>query len=52
LDQGNRDPETIGAILRTKALTDLVFHPVSKLVNSAHHNDPSNLVPVQTEFDF
>lgn len=52
LDPGNRDPVAIEAILRTKALSELVFHPVGKQVNSVRRNDPSNLVPVQLEFDF
>jgi putative SOS response-associated peptidase YedK len=52
LDPGNHDPEALGAILRNQALTDLVFHPVGKQVNSVQRNDPSNLAPVQLEFDF
>lgn len=52
LDSDNQDPEMLTMILHTKALTDLVFHPVTKQVNSVRNNDPSNIKPVQTEFDF
>jgi putative SOS response-associated peptidase YedK len=52
LDPDNHDPQKLGELLRTKALTDLIFHPVTKQVNSVRNNDPSNLTPVQTEFDF
>jgi hypothetical protein len=37
---------------RSDALTELVFHPVDKAVNSVRKNDPSNIKPVQTEFEF
>jgi putative SOS response-associated peptidase YedK len=52
LDPDNRDPNVLGSILQTNSLTDLVFHPVDKQVNSVRNNDPSNIKPVQTEFDF
>jgi putative SOS response-associated peptidase YedK len=52
LDPASNDPEAVSAILQSKALIDLVFHPVGKQVNSTQHNDPSNLKPVQLEFDF
>ena len=52
LDPKNHDPAALGAILQTRALTDLVFHPVAKRVNAVRNNDPSNIKPVQTEFEF
>jgi putative SOS response-associated peptidase YedK len=52
LDPDNRDPDALGSILQTNSLTDLVFHPVDKQVNSVRNNDPSNIKPVQTEFEF
>ena len=52
LDIDNRDPDALSSILQTNALTDLVFHPVDKQVNSVRNNDPSNIKPVQTEFEF
>jgi putative SOS response-associated peptidase YedK len=52
LDIDNRDPDALGSILQTNALTDLVFHPVAEQVNSVRNNNPSNIEPVQTEFEF
>jgi putative SOS response-associated peptidase YedK len=52
LDTENRDSDALSAILQTSSLTDLVFHPVAKHVNSVRNNDASNIKPVQTEFDF
>ena len=52
LDIDNRDPEALSAILQANVLTDLVFHPVDKQVNSVRNNDPSNIKPAQTEFEF
>ena len=52
LDPDHQDPQSLGEMLQTNALTDLVFHPVDKAVNSARKNDPSNIRPVQTEFEF
>lgn len=52
LDPHNKDTDQAQAILDNEVLTDLVFHPVSKQVNSVRNNDPSNLRPVQIEFDF
>lgn len=51
------DPEKKGtahaqAILENNVLTNLIFHPVSKQVNSVRNNETSNLRPVQIEFDF
>jgi putative SOS response-associated peptidase YedK len=48
----NHDPDALGAILRTRSLTDLVFHPVARQVNAVRNNDPSNIRPIQTEFEF
>lgn len=52
LDPGNHDPEALSGLLQSRSRTELVFHPVSTQINSAHVNDPSNIKPVQTEFDF
>ena len=52
LDPGCQDPQSLSAILRDHAITDLVFHPVDKAVNSVRKNDPSNIKPIQTEFEF
>lgn len=48
----NRDPNSLHLILQSKALTDLVFYPVANQVNSVRNSDPSNIQPVQIEFDF
>jgi putative SOS response-associated peptidase YedK len=52
IDPGNRDPDALGSILQNNSLTDLVFHSVAKQVNSVRNNDPSNIMPVQTQFEF
>jgi putative SOS response-associated peptidase YedK len=52
LDSENQDSDGLQGLLQAHAVTDLVFHPVSKQVNSARTNDPSNIKPIQTEFDF
>lgn len=52
LDIDNRDPDALSSILQTNSLTDLVFHPVANQVNAVRNNDPSNIEPVQTEFEF
>jgi putative SOS response-associated peptidase YedK len=52
LDSENQDSDGLQALLQAHAVTDLVFHPVSKQVNSVRTNDPSNIKPIQTEFDF
>lgn len=52
LDPGSHDAKALSTILQTRALTDLVFHPVARQVNSVRNNDPSNIKPVQTEFEF
>ena len=52
LDPKNHNPDALSAILQTRYLTELVFHPVAKQVNAARINDPSNIHPVQTEFEF
>jgi putative SOS response-associated peptidase YedK len=49
LDPDHRDPEALNAILQTRSLADLVFHPVTQQVNSVRNNDPSNIEPVQPE---
>jgi putative SOS response-associated peptidase YedK len=52
LDPDTHDLETLTTLLQTKFLTDLVCHPVGKQVNSVRNNDPSNIRPVQAEFEF
>ncbi|MDA8141618.1 MAG: SOS response-associated peptidase [Desulfobacteraceae bacterium] len=52
LDTELHDPEVLLALMQTQCLTDIVFHPVSRQVNTVSHNDPSNVKPVQMEFDF
>lgn len=52
LDPDNDDKDSLNNILRTKAVTELVYHPVTKQVNSVRNNDPSNLKPIQIEFNF
>ncbi len=52
LDPQVQDSDRLNYILHFCAVTDFIFHPVSMRVNSARHNDPSNIRPVQTEFDF
>jgi putative SOS response-associated peptidase YedK len=45
LDPDCHDPDALNAILKGKALTALIFHPVAKQVNAVRHNDPSNIEP-------
>ncbi len=52
LDPENQTLDALAPILQNRALTELVFHPVAKQVNSVRNNDPPNITPVQTEFDF
>jgi putative SOS response-associated peptidase YedK len=52
LDTENQETKSLCEILNTKTITDLIFHPVSKQVNPVRNNNPSNLKPVQTEFEF
>lgn len=52
LDPDNSDRDSLNNILQTKAVTDLIYHPVTKQVNLVRNNDPSNLKPIQTEFEF
>jgi putative SOS response-associated peptidase YedK len=52
LDPGCNDTQLLSNMLLTEALTDMVFHPVGQQVNAVRHNDPSNLKPIQTEFEF
>ena len=52
LDPENNNMAALGDMLRTRAVTDLVFHSVDKQVNTVRNNDPTNLKPIQTEFDF
>jgi putative SOS response-associated peptidase YedK len=46
LDSDNRNADSISEILHTRSITDLVFYPVTKQVNSVSNNDPSNIKPI------
>ena len=52
LSHENSDLNALNSILQDNVVSDLVYHPVAKQVNSAKNNDPSNVKPVQIEFDF
>jgi putative SOS response-associated peptidase YedK len=52
LDSATTQPEPLQQILQAHAVTDLHFRPVSRQVNAVRTNDPSNIKPVQTEFEF
>jgi len=52
LDTENKETDDLSRILREQSVTELVFQQVGKQVNSVKNNDPSNLQPIQTEFDF
>lgn len=46
LDNDNQDPNALMEILSFKTISDFKFRPVSRQVNSASVNDPSNIAPV------
>ena len=52
LDPENQDTDQLQNVLMNQSVTELIFHPVSKQVNSVVNNDPANIKPVQTEFAF
>jgi len=52
IDPDHYDLESLNQMLNETVVTDLIFHPVTKKMNSVSHNTPANLKPVQTEFDF
>jgi putative SOS response-associated peptidase YedK len=52
LDPGNRDTDSLSKILHNSSVTDLIFYPVTKQVNAVRNNAPSNIKPIQTEFEF
>jgi putative SOS response-associated peptidase YedK len=52
LDPDNRDPDLLIGMLHNKSLTHLDFYSVAQQVNSIRNNTPSNLKPIQTEFEF
>jgi putative SOS response-associated peptidase YedK len=52
LDPDNTKADSLSEILHDQSLTDLVFYPVANQVNAARNNDPSNIKPIQTEFEF
>jgi putative SOS response-associated peptidase YedK len=52
LDSDNRKTDSLSEILHNRSITDLVFHAVAKQVNFVANNAPSNIKPIQTEFEF
>ena len=48
LDTGYQDVEGLRDLLDKEIVTEFKFHKVSKQVNKADCNDPSNLAPVET----
>ena len=46
LDPHSQDPNVLMEILSFKTISDFKFRPVSRQVNSASVNDPSNIAPV------
>ena len=52
LDPGNRNTDSLSEILHSRSVTDLIFYPVTKQVNAVRNNAPSNIKPIQTEFEF
>jgi len=52
LDSANNDTAVLSHMMLEKSVADLVFQSVGKQVNSVKNNDPSNLNPIQTEFEF
>jgi len=49
LNPANTDPILLQQILSQQMITDLIFRPVSKRVNSSRTNDPGNILPIQME---
>lgn len=52
LDERNQDKAGLLSLMQTHAVTDLVARPVSRQVNTVANNGPSNIQPIQMEFDF
>jgi putative SOS response-associated peptidase YedK len=52
LNPNNQDANSLQTIIQNQIYTELTSVPVSKQVNAARNNNPSNLKPVQTEFKF
>jgi putative SOS response-associated peptidase YedK len=52
LDPCNQDMSAVGQIIETKALTEVIYQPVSIRVNSVRHNDPTNIRPIQMKIGF
>lgn len=52
LDPQNHDVVGLQTLVEEQALTEVVCNPVSPVVNSPGHNDPSNIRPIQMELDF
>jgi putative SOS response-associated peptidase YedK len=52
LNPNNQDANSLQTIIQNQIYTELTSVPVSKQVNSSRNNNPSNLKPVQTEFEF
>ena len=52
LNPHHHDAESLRVLVEERALTEVVFNPVSPQVNVPAHNDPSNIRPVQMELNF
>jgi putative SOS response-associated peptidase YedK len=52
LDPENHDVAQLQNLLSTRTLSDFIFRPVSKQVNSTRTNEPGNIRAVQAELDF
>jgi len=49
LDPENHDTNNLRNVLSNRTLTEFVFYPVSKQVNSVRVNDPANIKPIQMD---
>ncbi len=52
LDDHNHDTTGLQALMGEQVIVDLVARPVSRQVNAVANNDPTNIRPIQLEFDF
>ena len=52
LDPQNHDGTAMQSLIQNNALSELVYAPVSRQVNTPGHSEPANIQPMQMEFDF
>ena len=52
LDPQNQDSGAMHALIQSNAISEMVYAPVSRQVNTPGYNKPANIKPVQMEFDF